>query len=78
MIMQITHEADPYLSIQIQKGWDTFDKYYYLSDQLPVTELDSIPSLRQEGCRIRGSTMSTRLLFSFFLLSFPFFLSLES
>jgi hypothetical protein len=34
--MQITHEADPYLSIQIQKGWDTFDKYYYLSDQSPL------------------------------------------
>jgi hypothetical protein len=42
--MQITHEADPYLSIQIQKGWDTFDKYYYLSDKPPLsaTELSCI------------------------------------
>jgi hAT family protein len=34
--MQIEHALDPYLTTQIQNGWDAFDKYYYLSDESPL------------------------------------------
>jgi hAT family C-terminal dimerisation region len=30
------HRSDPYFAAQIQKGWDTFDKYYSLSDESPL------------------------------------------